>query len=545
MKTNSIRVHLSHTGFFGKYQVRYRFGEFELDLDNFQLSCHQETVEIEPKIFDLLRYMVSNQGRVISRAELFESIWPGQVVSEASLNNLIKSTRKAVNDNGEKQSVIKTVHGRGFQFVCGAEVKSEIDNLETTSLQGKRQTVASGTSIVVLPFTNLIGDSDRDFFINGISEEIVFGLGRYRELLVIAHDSSVLVSAQTRDAGEAARILGVSYALSGSVRISGERVKITVRLTEAKSRYQIWSEQYDRVLDDIFSLQEEVSQTIVNMLVGNIERTVAEQSLLKDVRNLSAYEFVLRGRNYFGDWSGSQENVRQAREMFEQAIKLDPKYAAAYSGLAGAHLWEFRFDWSNDREWSAVKCFENAEKAIELDPRDSFAYLALSGAYFHIKSDFEFAKSKLQTAIELNPNDYATYCYGCLISTCAGDLDVSVDHAMKARQRNPLLPDTCLWNLGVSEYLLNQYEDAIETLCKLSKNSAEVSACLAACYAQLGRVADAAKAVKEFNSKNNFPDMDKKAWESYWRNFLNFKEQEPVDHLIEGITKAKLVRTSP
>jgi adenylate cyclase len=377
-----------------------------------------------------------------------------------------------------------------------------------------------------------------------MSEEIVTGLGRYRDLLVIAHDSSVLVSEQTKDAGEAARILGVSYALSGSVRISGNRVKITARLTEAKSRYQIWSEQYDRVLDDIFGLQEEVSQTILNMLVGNIERTVVEQSLRKDARNLSAYEFVLRGRKYFGDWTGSRDNVRRAREMFEQAIKLDPLYAAAYSGLAGVHLWEFRFKWSSDQECSATKCFENVEKAIELDPRDSFAYLTLSGAHFHIKSDFEFAKSKLQTAIELNPNDYITYCYGCLISTCSGDLDVSVDYATKARQRNPLLPDRCLWILGISEYLLNQYEDAIETFCKLSKKSPWVSACLAACYAQLGRVTDAAKAAKEFKSSNNFSDMDEKEWKSYWRKFLNFKEQEPVDHLIEGITKAKLVRTA-
>ena len=522
----------------------YRFCEFELDLDNFQLSCNQHAVDIEPKIFDLLKYMVSNQGRVISRTELFESIWPGQVVSDASLNNLIKSARKAVNDNGHKQSIIKTVHGRGFQFVCKAEVNPEFDNPEIANLSGRQQTGAGGTSIVVLPFINLSEDSDRDFFIDGMSEEIVTGLGRYRDLLVIAHDSSVLVSEQTKDAGEAARILGVNYALSGSVRISGNRVKITVRLTEAKSRYQVWSEQYDRVLDDIFCLQEEVSQTILHMLVGNIERTVAEQSLRKDARNLSAYEFVVRGRKYFGDWTGSRENVRRAREMFEQAIKLDPLYAAAYSGLAGVYLWEFQFKWSGDLEWSASKCFANAEKAIELDPRDSFAYLALSGAYFHIKSDFEFAKSKLQTAIELNPNDYATYCYGCLISTCAGDLDASVDHAMKARQRNPLLPDTSLWILGVSEYLLNQYEDAIETFCKLSKKSPRVSACLAACYAQLGRATDAAKAAKEFKSSNNFSNMDEKEWKSYWRNFLNFKEQEPVDHLIEGITKAKLVRTS-
>jgi len=221
--------------------VRYRFCEFELDVDNFQLSCNQQAVDIEPKIFDLLKYLVSNQGRVISRDELFESIWPGQVVSDASLNNLVKSARKAVNDSGQKQSVIKTIHGRGFQFICKAEVKTDFDSLETPNLQGRQRIGASGTSIVVLPFTNLSKDGDRDYFINGISEEIVIGLGRYRDLLVIAHDSSVLVSEQTRDAGEAARILGVGYALSGSVSRFGRS-----NMTEYSMIYSVCRGSYPR-----------------------------------------------------------------------------------------------------------------------------------------------------------------------------------------------------------------------------------------------------------------------------------------------------------
>ena len=197
----------------------------------------------------------------------------------------------------------------------------------TSPNHSKQGQSAVKPSIVVLQFQNMSKDAGNDYFVEGITEEIMTSLCRYREIVVAALGSSILVSQQKVDAGEAAKRLGVQYALSGSVRRAGDRVRITAGLIEGETGHQIWSEQYDHVLDDIFQVQDEVAQKIVTKLVGKIERSDHERSLRKETDNLSAYECVLHGRYFFHDWHGSEEDVRRAREMFEQAIKLDPRYA--------------------------------------------------------------------------------------------------------------------------------------------------------------------------------------------------------------------------
>jgi TolB-like protein len=521
--------------------LKYCFGEFELDAENFQLSSKQQLVEITPKTFDLLQILVSSEGKVISKEELMDRIWPTQTASEASLSNLVQAARKALNDSGKSQSYIKTVRGRGFRFVCNTTLIHGNSHQNTSSTYGVSSAINDAPSIVVLPFENLSDDASNRYFVDGITEDIAIGLGRYREITVIAHDSSVLVCEQTQDAAEAARLLNVGFALSGSVRIWGNQVKISVRLVAAESRHQVWSGQFDRVLEDILDLQEEVSQKIQAMLVGTLEHTASRRSAQKDKAKLSAYECVQRGRSYFGDWSTCKEDVFQARQYFERAIQLDPEYAAAHSRMSAIYLWDFRFGWSNTPELSAVKCFEFAEKAIRLDPLDSLAYLALSGAFFHIKSDFEMAKSKLETAIDLNPNDYTTYCYACQLSTCIGDLQESRIYAHEARRRNPLLPDTCLLILGVSEYLSGRYKNALTTLLKLSTSNEAVIACLAACYAQLNRPEEAARSANEFCTTTETKGLTKNQWVGFWQEYFNFKDHESVERLVEGLKRANLV----
>lgn len=254
------------------------------------------------------------------------------------------------------------------------------------------------------------------------------------------------------DAGEAAKRLGVQYALSGSMRRVGDQVRITANLVEAETGLQIWSEQYDHVLYDIFQVQDKVAQKIVTMLVGKIERSDRERSLRKETGNLTAYECVLQGRYHFGDWHGSKDDVHRAREMFKKAIELDPGYAAAYAGLAATYHDDFKHGWSSNPDESGAKCIELAKKAIELDEHDSFAHLVLSSAYWKVKSNFELAKSQLDAAIDLNPNYFWNYCYGCWFSVCYGDLETSMVQGKEAMRRNPLLPDGCLHSLGFVEY---------------------------------------------------------------------------------------------
>ena len=400
---------------------------------------------------------------------------------------------------------------------------------------------ADKPSIVVLPFENMSKDAENDFFVDGVTEEIMTCLCRFREIVVAALGSSILVAKQTMDVGEATRRLGVRFALSGSVRRAGDRAKITARLIEGETGHQIWSEHYDRVIDDIFQVQDEVAQKIVTMLVGNIERTDHERSLHKETDNLSAYECVLRGRQLFGDWYGTKDSVLRAGEMFERAIELDPRYAAAYAGLAATHGEKFKYGWTSTPEISGNLSIELAQKAIDLDERDSYAHLVLSNAYWRVKSNFGLARSQLETAIELNPNYYWNYCYGCNFSVCAGELDISVDHANEAIRRNPLLPDGCLWTLGFTEYLARRYDNAITTVGRMTTLESANFACLAACYGQLGLDVEARAAAEEFGKTAKKSNMNSADWRKYWRRLFNFKDQTSIEHLIEGLDKAGLV----
>ena len=396
-------------------------------------------------------------------------------------------------------------------------------------------------SIAVLPFANISSDDENIYFVEGMTEEIMTGLCRFREIVVAARGSSVLASGLAADSGEAAIKLGVDYALGGSVQRAGNRVRITASLIEGKTGRQIWSDQYDHLLNDVFKVQDDVAQKIVTMLVGNIEHTDREHSLRKNTDELSAYECVLQGRYFFRDWRGSEDDVRLAREMFEKAIEIDPRYPAAYAGLAATYLEELDHEWSSHPEVTGAKCIELAEKAIELDEQDSFAHLVLSNSYWLVKSHYELARIHLETAIELNPNYYWNYCYGCWFSVCTGNLDVSVIQANEAIRRNPLLPDGCLWTLGITEYLLERYENSIATFSKIAKLEPISYACLAACYAQLGRIGETKQAAARFSDQKEIRIMNKSDWNAYWRRHLNFTDQGPVDHLIEGLDKAGLV----
>jgi adenylate cyclase len=460
----------------------------------------------------------------------------GICISDAVRSAVKKKLDLDYEDMGEQ--ALKNIEEPVHAF----RVKGFKSGVAATSANHPRQSKSTEKpSIGVLQFQNLSKDGDDDYFVAGITEEIMTGLSRYREIVVAALGSSILVSEQKLDAIEAAKKLGVQYILNGSVRRAGDRVRVAASLVDGDTGHQIWSEQYDHVLDDIFKVQDEVAQRIVTMLVGRIEQSDRERSLQKETDNLTAYECVLQGRYYFGDWHGSEDDVRQAREMFEKAIELDPRYATAYAGLAATYLEDFDNKWSNNPEASGNKCLELAQKANELDENDSFAHLVLSAAYWKVKSNFDLAKSQLEAAINLNPNYYWNYCYGCWFTACYGDMEASIVQAKEAIRRNPLLPDGCRYTLGFSEYLSGNYENAITTISQIAKLEPESYACLAASYAQLGRVEEAKKVAEDCVEHTEECTKSVPEWREYWANCLNFKEQDPVDHLIEGLDKAGLV----
>ncbi|MDJ0958403.1 MAG: adenylate/guanylate cyclase domain-containing protein [Arenicellales bacterium] len=402
-------------------------------------------------------------------------------------------------------------------------------------------------SILVVPFVSRTHDPEDGYLVDGITEEIRLGLCRFKGIMVIARGSSNKVMEQSMDSVGAAKQLNADYLLEGSVQKGGSKIRVSASLTKTSTGQQVWAERYDRTLENLFEIQDEVSQRIITKLIGSIEEESKDSALRKGTDNLTAYDCVLRGNHYFGDWRGSRENMELAAEMYQRAIDLDPQYAAAYAGLASVRFRCFEKGWTDAPEETGEASFRLARKAVELDPHDSLARLVLAVASFKVRQNVELTHTQIQAALELNPNQFWNYCFKCWFSTCVGDFEEGIHCGIEAIQRNPLLPDGCLYSIGFAEYLAGRYEKAIEAYGRMSHPYPEDEACIAACYAQLGRLDEAKEAGKEFRRRiasedpDKDPGSDPQKWKDYWLELFPLKDQAALDHVIDGLIKAGLI----
>ena len=339
----------------------YRFDGFEIDTQEFQLRKNGTAVEVEPKVFDLLCYLVTNQGRLVTRDELFENIWPSQVVSDTSLSNQIKAARKAIGDDGQKQSFIKTVHGRGYQFLVKAEMFEHGLNKQTESTIATPDSGARPT-IAVLPFNNLSGDQEQEYFSEGITEDIITEISRFPMLDVVARHSSFAFKGENVDIKEVAEKLGVQYVVEGSVRRVGNRARITAQLIDAETGKHIWGERYDRELDDIFAVQDEVTRAIVATIAAQLGKTVSENAARKTTSSIKSYEYLLQANRQYYRFN-PDDNITAA-QLYQKAIELDPQFSRAYAGLANTYTTDYFVGWLRTKN-ALQNGLEYARKALD------------------------------------------------------------------------------------------------------------------------------------------------------------------------------------
>ena len=523
----------------------YRFDKFEVDTQNYQLRKDGVAIEIEPKVFDLLEYLIAKRDKLVTRNELFENLWAGQIVSDSSLGNQIKAVRSAIGDNGKKQSIIKTLHGRGYQFIATIDEQSISDQagVKPQSSVVNKENPDNRPSIAVLPFANLCGNDEQEYFIDGITEDILIGLCRFRNLLVIARGSSFVFKGQSIDPVEVAGRLGVEYLLEGSVRISGDRVRITAELVNGITGNNIWAETYDRAWEDVFSVQDDVTQRIIATLASRLEKAGRVAAFKKAESNLTVHDLLLRARHYYPDWNGTEEGILLARELYEQAIVLDGNCAAAFSGIACTYNLEYLSDWTRDRHSAGEKAFEFARNALAMDDQDSNAHMVLACSYRDISVNLELAELHLNKAISANPNDYWNYCCLSNLLTIAGKFDESISCSKEAIRRSPMLPDSCHRSIGFAEYFSCNYERALVSFSEILNPVLYDVGYIAACYAQLNRRDEAQELAHQFHQQvNKTPEIDLEHKEDGWRKHLSkkkhFKDKAMIDHLFEGMSKA-------
>jgi adenylate cyclase len=386
-------------------------------------------------------------------------------------------------------------------------------------------------SIAVLPFANLGGDPEQEYFADGITEDLITELSRFQELRVIARNSVLPYKANPVRVQEVGRDLGVRYVLEGSVRKAGARVRITAQLIEAGSGHHLWAERFDRDLADIFEVQDEVTSRIVATLAGKLAESERRRVRSGQTENLEAYDCVLRGRELWERFT--PEDNREARRLYERAIELDPDYARAYASLAWTYLVEHSERWVGPEEQPLERALEIARRGVMVNPASHSNRLAL-GQVCLSKGLHDEALEALQTAVTLNPNDADGYVFLAQALNRVGRPEEAIGLIERAQRLNPASPPWYAWNLGIACYLARRYDDAVTALRRGRPLGAMAYRWLAASYAQLGREADAKAAAAEYLKRT--PDFSL----ARHLEMLHFQHAEDRDHYADGLRKAGL-----
>ena len=403
--------------------------------------------------------------------------------------------------------------------------------IEVASVGSMALPLPDKPSIAVLPFDNLSGDPEQDYFSDGITEDLIVDLSKISGLFVIARNSVFVYKGKPVKIAEVGRELGVRYVLEGSVRMADDKIRITAQLVDASTEGHLWAQRYDRDLKDIFSLQDDVTQRIVAALAVKVTEDEQKRLLRRYTDNMEAYDYYLRGLEYFSKLT--KETNILARQMLQRAIDLDPQFAAAYALLGLAQSQEWTQGWSQDSQ-PLEHAFELAQKAIALDETLPLGYAILGEVYLH-KKKHEKAIAAQQKAIALSPNDADGIAGLGGILTWAGRPEETIGLAKKAMRLNPMYPTEYLWNLGHAYYLMGRIEEAVETLNRALDRSPEyipVIAYLAASYAELGRMEEARTQAAQFNRLSPRTSINA------WRHRLPYKDKKVADRLISSCQKA-------
>ena len=387
--------------------------------------------------------------------------------------------------------------------------------------------VPAKPSIAVLPFTNMSGDPEQQYFSDGITEDIITAISRFRSLFVIARNSSFAFREKAMTVAEIAERLGVRYVLEGSVRKTGNRVRITAQLIEAGSDNHVWSERYDRELEDIFAVQEEVATIIASTLSGQVETDVANRATRNSPDTFAAYDFALRGVQYHQ--RSTREDVARAAELFGKALELDPNYAEAHAWLSLCHTAKWFYDLDRRALETAIGL---ASRAVELDAQNARCHVILGYALLYARN-FDSAEFHHFRAITLNPNDTHILTHLGLFLAYAGRPSESAEWFAKGLQLNPLPPSWYAEYRGIVAYVEGRYDEAVKALVGHTDLVSDLMYIVAA-LGQLDRRQEALRYIEMARTLK----PDKSLFD--YANAEPFKMPEAVEHLREGLRKAGL-----
>jgi TolB-like protein/DNA-binding winged helix-turn-helix (wHTH) protein/cytochrome c-type biogenesis protein CcmH/NrfG len=551
---------------------RLRFDRFVLDLGRGSLALDGSELALRPKTFAVLQHLVENSGRLVSKEELFSAVWPGIVTTDDVLVQSVSELRRALGDDSSR--LIRTIPRRGYRFESEVSVlaatgepapevipgvprpaeppplrRRRVILLASVTVAalfaagalwiglGERSTTRSADTgarpgIAVLPFVDHSDEPGREYFADGLTQDIINALGRFSALTVVSWNAVFPYKNKAASPEKVGRGLAVAYVVEGSVRRIGEQVRVSAQLVDTRQGQVLWSARFDGALADVFALQDRITGEIVGALAIRVTQIEQRRVFAKPTASLEAYDYVLRARPALQH--PTRAEIAEARALLRRAIELDPGYAAAHAALAETYYIATSMGWAESPTAFMDRAEESALRALALDNAEVRARVILGRIHiFHQR--YKEAEAEIERAIAINPNDARSLAGRGNILMWLGRTDAAIDALERAQRIDPDLSPIDRFALGLAYYLKRRYDAAIEQAELNLRGTAGASfsrVVLAAAYAQLGRAGDAARAAAEVRRTD--PTFDP---QEFGTKFLSPAD---LEQLRDGMRKAGL-----
>jgi TolB-like protein/DNA-binding winged helix-turn-helix (wHTH) protein/Tfp pilus assembly protein PilF len=477
----------------------YCFEAYTLDLRRGCLRKVDREIDLRPKSFEVLRHLVENAGRLVSKDELLKITWPDVIVTDECLTQCVSEVRRALGDGDQR--LIKTVPRRGYLFAASvsshpteravfdapmtdasAQVKGKVDVVtqeeqrlksiaeptrmysvsldEVASKSAPALALPDTPSIAVLPFQNMSGDPEQEYFTDGVVEEIITALSRFRHLFVIARNSSFTYKGRSASVKQVGRELRVRYVLEGSVRKAANKMRIAGQLIDTSLGTHLWADRFDGSLEDIFDLQDQVTACVVGAIAPKLEQAEIERAKRKPTESLDAYDLYLRGVACIYQYT--KDGFNDALHSFYRAIELDPDFASPYGMAARCYARRFADGWITDRVRETAETARLARGAAKLGKDDAVALTNGGFGLACVVGDIDNGAAMIDRALLLNPNLAAAWTYGGWVWIWRGQPEVALDHFARAMRLNPLDPNAFSTQAGTASahFFAGRYDEA-------------------------------------------------------------------------------------
>jgi TolB-like protein len=482
----------------------FTFGPFILDRQRGKLLRDGRSVAVSSKGLQLLQALVGSPGQVMTKAELMRAAWGDAAVEESNLSVQIAALRKQLGANADGSDWIITIPRVGYRFV-GLPVRKQTESI--TEPKGSLAERERRPSIAVLPFANLSDEKEQEYLADGITEDIITALTRFRWFFVIARNSSFAYKNKSIDAKQVAQEFGVQYLLEGSVRRSVQQIRISVQLVDAASSKHIWAERYDLELADVFAIQDEIAERVAGAIEPELLKTEGAQAAARHTGNMTAWDLVRRGTWHFHQVT--RENHLKARELFRQACKLDPELPEAHLWLGRVSAGVVPYGWSDDPVADLQEGMEAALKAIQLDERNPYTHYALA-IVSAFANRLEQSISAARKAIEISPSfalGHLVLGMALLFSGRASEAIAPLEYGLRL---SPYDPQNFVWFnlLALARLFSGRTEAGLEAAARALQvrpnwwTSLEVLVC---CYAALGKWDEARRCAQQMRTVTKQP----------------------------------------